>query len=154
MRCTIFLTLLVPAAAVWLSTVEASKDFPGYCFVACQKTLQSLQFDDMPQHAPQLTQQCQSHKRFLSLYLCLNLYCFPEDRPRGLDQLNQTCQRWANTTIPDFDIIANYTAEDVAHLRRMEKEDYMNPGVLEEAVIPSIRFFKLWFDTLVLALIF
>ncbi|KAF4446879.1 hypothetical protein F53441_9510 [Fusarium austroafricanum] len=86
-------------------------------------------------------------KAILSLYLCLDVYCMPGARDAGLGPYNETCREQAHIVLPPFEVISNYTAEDIKRVTRFEKNE--TEGVtFREVAVPSEKWFGIWWDTL------
>ncbi|KAF7556911.1 hypothetical protein G7046_g6172 [Stylonectria norvegica] len=149
MRFAISFRLLFSLIALWAPSAVAEGDSSAeICFEACQNALHQVHFDDMRWNQTGLNKTCHSLKAMASLYLCLETYCSPEARVIGLGPLNKTCQESTDSAIPPFDLIANYSSEDIGKIRRVEQEDTNKSYTFFEVVLPSVEFFGAWFDTL------
>lgn len=84
-----------------------------------------------------------------SLYLCADVHCHVLERDRGLGAQNETCQQYLNTSLPPFEIVAAYSEDEIAGLRRLTKEESVAETVLNEVVLPEESFWQLWYDSLV-----
>jgi hypothetical protein len=128
-----------------------------FCFASCQQILRSIQFEPAEVQPGELCSgwRCECENRLLitSLYLCNKLYCSPDERDRGIAELDQTCRTYANVTLPPYSIVEGYTDEEIKLLRHLQTEDIFEivPPVLTEVVVPSERVFLLARDTLVAA---
>ncbi|KAI0004351.1 ferric reductase like transmembrane component [Xylariaceae sp. FL0662B] len=119
------------------------------CFEACEWTVRPIKFTDPAGLSPiPRVRSCQSHLALTSLYLCTAFYCTASERTAGLDALNVTCQTSVQLSIPPFSLIANYTADDISHVRRLQHSEWDDAVTFAEAVIASDQFFTLVFDTL------
>jgi hypothetical protein len=144
------ISLILPFFIAWSHFVVAGGGRSSeMCTSACQMALGPIQWNDTEPSASKMTRSCQSRMGLSSLYLCLRVYCSGDNRATGLGNLNETCQTYLNSPLPPFDIIANYTDDDVSRLRKIQPHE-PNPGtVLTEVVIPSQMLFGLSYDTLV-----
>jgi hypothetical protein len=73
----------------------------------------------------------------------------PESQTAGLKKYNQTCQNYANMTLPPLSIVDNYTEDEVASLRPLQPEEVDGRTIMGEVVIPSESLFELMYDTMV-----
>ncbi|KAK2042671.1 ferric reductase like transmembrane component [Colletotrichum somersetense] len=128
---------------------------PGdVCFDSCTFALRDPRYNDTRPYngtdwqKARLITTCESRLYITSLYLCADLHCDLTDRVAGLNDANQTCQTSANTSLPPFEIIADYSTEDIAGLRRLTKEEGAAKIVLNEVVLPADAFYQIWDDTL------
>ncbi|KAH7381933.1 ferric reductase like transmembrane component-domain-containing protein [Cadophora sp. MPI-SDFR-AT-0126] len=129
-----------------------------FCFGGCELALGSFQFNETstsgstPADPSTLHAKngCNNGLQVPSLYLCLKIYCTAGERARGLDGMNETCQRGSNITIPPYSIVDGYSDEDIDGLRHLQPEEIPRGGdfILNEVSIPSKQVFKLAFDTL------
>ena len=150
MRLEVFSSLSISLFSLWVSSAQAKGDTEAeVCFGACENALQPVHFDDMLWNQTGLNKTCHSLRAMTSLYLCLEIYCMPKAREVGLRPLNQTCQDRTDTGIPPFSFISNYTSKDIAKIRRVERDETTKSLTFYEVVLPSEKFFKLWWDTLV-----
>ncbi|KAF4951396.1 hypothetical protein FSARC_12926 [Fusarium sarcochroum] len=135
---------------IWSSSALAAEDRSPerVCYESCVVSLQPVHFDDMLRNQTGFTATCYSPKAILSLYLCLDVYCMPGARESGLTPLNETCREHAHVVLPPFDVISNYTAEDIEKIRRVEQNETQEIDTFREVVIPSKRWFGIWWDTL------
>ncbi|KAF4461294.1 ferric reductase Fre2p [Fusarium albosuccineum] len=136
--------------AAWSSIASAAEDRSPerVCYDACQACLFGVHFDDSLWNQTGWIKTCYSPRYITSLYLCLDVYCMPGARAAGLDPLNQTCQDEAHIILPSFDLISNYSAEDKAKIRRVEQNESGQEFTFREVVLPSERYFGVWWDTL------
>ena len=123
-----------------------------FCLNACELTLNYVDFVDTNSTLPKKTRRCQSILFASSLYLCAWEYCKADSHGLWLVEKNEQCVRLANVTLPPYDIIRNYTDDDVAGLRRLSAQEDLWNGAqtyLSEVVIPEAAFFDRAFKTLV-----
>lgn len=95
---------------------------------------------------------CSNENHITSLYLCLSVYCTPEDKERGVKEKEEWCERWGNETLPSYDeIVGGYSEEDIEGLHHLETSDIFTDDkvVLDDVAIPSNKLFHLGYDTLV-----
>lgn len=137
--------------SLWTSSTQAEDRSPErVCYDSCFTCLKPVQFDDsLRNHTNFLTTLCYSPKAILSLYLCLDIYCMPGARDAGLTPFNDTCREQAHIVLPPFDVISNYTAEDIKTIHRVEQNETEGATVFSDIVIPSETWFGIWWDTLV-----
>ncbi|PVH69696.1 ferric reductase like transmembrane component [Cadophora sp. DSE1049] len=126
-----------------------------FCFGGCELALGIFKFNDSsssPADASALRAKngCDNEFQVPSLYLCLKIFCTVDERVRGLSNMNETCQRRSNITIPPFSIVDGYSDEDIDGLRHLQPEEIPKGRefVLNEVAVPSKQVFKLAFDTL------
>lgn len=152
MRLKRFPALLAASLlASWPSPAQAWRptDRAGpMCFDACQMTLREPFFEDVRKGSSKTARNCLSRLALTSLYLCLEVHCRPESRAPGLAARNESCVRSLQTPILPYDIIANYTDDVVAGLRRITDDEVDHILVLNEAVLPSDEFYADAHDTL------
>ena len=110
--------------------------------------LRPIKFTDSDGGVPRV-KQCRSELAIKSLYLCTKLYCLEENRVEGLDAQNLTCQTSLQVSLPPWDIVANYTEDDLVRLTKFEEAEYESGSVFSEAAIPSSHLFNLAYSTLV-----
>ncbi|KAF2105447.1 ferric-chelate reductase-like protein [Lophiotrema nucula] len=122
-----------------------------HCLSACELNLNYVTFNDADAKVSFKVKACQSRLRAASLYLCFAEYCTQDGRDEWLREENTGCQRLANLTLPPFDIVSNYTPEDVARVRRLPADRGSSGIILNEVVIPDANFFDRAFQTLVAA---
>ncbi|SPJ75336.1 related to ferric reductase Fre2p [Fusarium torulosum] len=72
----------------------------------------------------------------------------PGARDAGLTPFNETCREQAHIVLPPFNVISNYTAEDIANIHRVEQNETEGTTIFTEVVIPSETWFRIWWDTL------
>jgi hypothetical protein len=116
-----------------------------HCFGGCELTLAYADFNNTVPKLSKKIKTCQSVLHATSLYLCFTEYCVEKGRDTWLRASNDTCRRTANETLPSWDIISNWTAEDVAHVRRFRADEGMwnsKHQLLNEPVIPDASFFE------------
>ncbi|KAF7557597.1 hypothetical protein G7Z17_g508 [Cylindrodendrum hubeiense] len=149
MRFALSLGVSLCLAAPWIPAAAADSAYaPEVCFNACEEALSNVHFDDMQSNQSLINQTCHSQRHFISLYLCLDVYCMPESRATGLGPLNHTCQEWAGTAIPPLELVSNYSSVDIDNIRRIELNDTGTDTTFLEVVLPSKEFFGVWWDTL------
>ncbi|KAF2265258.1 hypothetical protein CC78DRAFT_515778 [Lojkania enalia] len=121
----------------------------NHCFDGCRLTLDYVDFNDTSPAPKKKIRSCQSVLHAKSLYLCINSYCEEFGREDWLRVKDETCLALANTTLPPYSIIANYTRDDLAKVHRLRIEE--TPVLLREIIIPDEVFFNRAFRTLVAA---
>lgn len=151
MKLAASLAVFLSYLAIWSSPACAAtiRSPDEVCFDACQACLTPVHFDETLWNQTGLLKPCYSPRAIISLYLCLDVYCRPEALAAGLGPLNETCQEHAHTVLPPFSLISNYSAEDVAGVRRFDLNETGKSHTFREVVIPSEHFFRVWWDTLV-----
>ncbi|GJC84319.1 ferric/cupric reductase transmembrane component B [Colletotrichum liriopes] len=149
------LPTLVAALCLFANSASALVGSGGVCFDSCSYTLRAPRFNDtqsyngtMPAKS-KLIASCESRLHITSLYLCADLHCDLTHRVAGLSDLNHTCQTYMNTSLPPFEILANYSSEEIAGLRRLTQEEGVETTVLNEVVLPADAFYQIWVDTLI-----
>ncbi|GKT92170.1 ferric reductase like transmembrane component [Colletotrichum tofieldiae] len=149
------LPALVAALCLFANSASALAGSGGVCFDSCSYTLRAPRFNDtqsyngtMPAKS-KLIASCESRLHITSLYLCADLHCDLTHRVAGLSDLNHTCQTYMNTSLPPFEILANYSSEEIAGLRRLTQEEGVETTVLNEVVLPADAFYQIWVDTLI-----
>lgn len=120
----------------------------GPCLSACQLWLSLVSFTDMPAGLPFLEKRCAGGIAAESLYLCAELYCPEENLVEKLRSLNESC-RTVNSTLPPVHVIAEYTDEDRARVRRVDAVSEDGSDVHDEVVLPSESLHTLARNTLV-----
>lgn len=149
-RLAVCLLQLLLSCSIWGRSPLAAGVSPGeMCFNACRIALQPM-FNDVEFDTSPLAQSCHSRLRLTSLYLCLRVYCQGSHQSEGLDNLNRTCLDHAESPLPPFNIIANYTDHAISGLRHLQREEAVYTATLGEVVVPSDRLFDLSFKTHVL----
>ncbi|POR39115.1 Uncharacterized protein TPAR_00674 [Tolypocladium paradoxum] len=119
------------------------------CSSACRKCFKSVVFGPADPAESKFEQSCRNRLALSSSYLCFHLYCAAEARDAALAALNDSCQEILHAPIPPFSLVANYTADDIARLRRINKDDSFGPDEpLNEVALPSPDFFRVWNETL------
>lgn len=148
-RLTLLLLLLLSLAAL----VRAAAYTKPLCLYACRNCVDSVRFRDVPQGTSAGAASCESALKLTSLYLCMDARCGAGARDDGLGLLNETCREDFGLSVPPFEtVVANYTLEDIAKLRRVNgMDDPPAKEVFEEPVMVSAEYFRLWFGTLVCA---
>ncbi|OHE99961.1 ferric reductase like transmembrane component [Colletotrichum orchidophilum] len=149
------LPTFIAALCLLIASSSALAGSGGVCFDSCSNTLSQPQFNDTqsyhggkPSRSEFITS-CVSQLHIKSLYLCADLHCDLTHRVAGLSNLNHTCQAYMNTSLPPFDIVADYSSEDIAGLRRLTKAEGSNTStVLNEVVLPADAYYQIWFDSL------
>lgn len=120
------------------------------CGTACRKCFQSVVFSPAGPGESKFEQSCRNRLALSSSYLCFHLNCGAEARDAALAALNASCQEILRTPIPPFSLVEDYSADDIARLRRINKNDsFGSDDPLDEVVLPSADFFRVWNDTLV-----
>lgn len=136
--------------SLWTLSLAAEDRSPErVCYDACFACLKPVHFDDVLRNQTGFTKTCYSPKAILSLYLCIDVYCTPGAVEVGLGSYNETCREKAHIVLPPFDVISNYTAEDVEGVRRFEQNETDEGVLFREVVVPSEHWFGIWWDTLV-----
>ncbi|KAJ6442753.1 ferric-chelate reductase [Purpureocillium lavendulum] len=121
----------------------------SFCAQACQNCLRPLRFADADPGDNKFARSCHSRLALASTYLCFETECGAEDRAASIVSVNETCIDVLGSSIPAFDIVANYTAGDIARLRRVTRNESLNAGEpFSEPVLPSREHFIAWFETL------
>ncbi|KAM5346155.1 hypothetical protein ACJ41O_009160 [Fusarium nematophilum] len=145
-----FAGLLISSLTLWISHVLADdgRSPEEVCYNSCQACLKPIRFDDTLLNHTGLSKPCYSPRAILSLYLCLEVYCMPGAREAGLTPLNETCRDEAHTVLPPFEIISNYTRDDIEGIPRVSLDESKTYPVFREVVIPDEHFFGVWWDTL------
>ncbi|GKT41536.1 ferric/cupric reductase transmembrane component B [Colletotrichum spaethianum] len=148
------LSMLIAALCLFVNPALALVGSGGVCFDSCSYTLRAPRFNDtqsyngtMPAKS-KLIASCESRLHITSLYLCADLHCDLTHRVAGLSDLNHTCQTYMNSSLPPFEILANYSSEEIAGLRRLTQEESVETTVLNEVVLPADSFYQIWADTL------
>ncbi|KAH7309787.1 ferric-chelate reductase [Stachybotrys elegans] len=121
------------------------------CLDACELSLASVPFPGIPPRAPADARPCRSDYALASTYLCLREFCAGSDAEAAGDAVQRTCREGYDVAVPSWrQVVANYTAEDVARLRRVSLEEEFAPGeTVAEVVVPREASFMLWQRTLV-----
>ncbi|KAJ0159241.1 hypothetical protein CTA2_10070 [Colletotrichum tanaceti] len=156
MRRALMPTLLA-ALCLFVGSASASAltGSGGICFDSCTSTLGAPRFNDTQSYngtlpvRSKLIASCESRLHITSLYLCADLHCDLTHRVAGLSDLNHTCQTYMNTSLPPFEIVAHYSDEEIAGLRRLTQDEGVDHTVLNEVVLPADAFYQIWVDTLV-----
>lgn len=138
-------SLIFASCGPYAASVAATAE-PDISYSACETALNHVHFDA---NATRLAETCESRLRHLSLYLCIRTHQTGDAWIDGLNTQNETCQKWLGVSLPPFDIIANYTDDDVAWLRKLSYEDRVNKISLNEVVAVSDRLYTIAYDTLV-----
>ncbi|KAL1836500.1 hypothetical protein VTK73DRAFT_5043 [Phialemonium thermophilum] len=121
---------------------------PDLAFAACQMALRPPTFNDtLPS---KLTQACLSRWGVTSLYLCLRVFAPEGFATEGFAHQNHSCSAYLRAPLPPADIVDrdHFSDEEVARVRRLQREEATDETVLGEVVIPSDRLFWLSYDTL------
>ncbi|KAI1055609.1 hypothetical protein LB505_010009 [Fusarium chuoi] len=135
--------------SLWTFSLAAEDRSPErVCYDACFACLKPVHFDDVLRNQTGFTKTCYSPKAIISLYLCLDVYCTPGAVEVGLGSYNETCREKAHIVLPPFDLISNYTADDVKRVRRFEQNETDEGVLFREVVVPSEHWFGIWWDTL------
>ncbi|KAF1994177.1 ferric-chelate reductase-like protein [Amniculicola lignicola CBS 123094] len=144
MLTSIYVLLLLPVVFHVAAALESGKN----CFDGCELTLNYLNFNDTSQGSKKL-QNCESALRTTSLYLCISVYCTPNGRTGWIGETNATCQRLGNVTLPPYNkVLAGWTQEDVAGVRRLGGDEGLTFPTLNEVVLPDGPFFLRAYRTL------
>lgn len=145
------LRLLLPVLLLLSSPATASRARElSFCAQACQNCLRSFRFTDSSPADSKFSQSCRSRLALSSAYLCFETECGPEDRAASISSVNETCIDVIGIPVPGFDIVANYTADDISRLRRVTRDESLAVGEpFSEPVLPSSEHFNAWFETLV-----
>ncbi|KAF9876870.1 ferric reductase like transmembrane component [Colletotrichum karsti] len=133
---------------LFATTTHAAAASGGFCFDACQNTIRAPHFNDTAPAKSKLVQSCESLLHIKSLYLCAGVHCDAAERDRGIAAQNETCVRYMNASLPPFDIVAGYSDEEIAGMRRLRKEESVAETVLNEVVLPEESFWQIWYDSL------
>ncbi|OHW96890.1 ferric reductase like transmembrane component [Colletotrichum incanum] len=149
------LPTLIAALCLFANSASALVGSGGVCFDSCSYALRAPRFNDtqsyngtMPAKS-KLIASCESRLHITSLYLCADLHCDLTHRVAGLSDLNHTCQTYMNMSLPPFEILANYSSDEIAGLRRLTQEESVEKTVLNEVVLPADAFYQIWVDTLI-----
>jgi hypothetical protein len=149
MRCgSIFLLF----SLVVFGEVATASESGTHCFESCELTLAYVRFNDTDPRLSRKKAECTSELRAKSLYLCFEEYCTDGERGKWLQPRGERCLRLSNTTLPPYDIINDYSPEDVARLKRLytgETSWDSIPLLIDQVVIPDAHFFATAFKTLV-----
>ncbi|PNY24359.1 Uncharacterized protein TCAP_05704 [Tolypocladium capitatum] len=138
------LSHLLWAQPVFAGTTEST------CASACRECFQSVWFEPVDPAESRFEQSCRNRLALSSAYLCLRLNCAAEARDAALAALNASCEETFHAPIPPFSLVADYTADAIAHLRRIDKDASFGPHEpLDEVVLPSPDFLRVWNETLV-----
>ena len=122
--------------------------YQKWCFDGCELNINYVNFNDTEAGSKKF-RSCHSLQRATSLYLCFHEFCVDEGRNEWIDSASETCQRLANTTLPPYDIISNFTPEQIAGIRRLGADEAMTFPLLNEVIIPDESFFQRSHSTLV-----
>ncbi|TDZ13457.1 Ferric/cupric reductase transmembrane component B [Colletotrichum spinosum] len=139
---------LFVAATYLVTSASAALGSGSICFDACQNALRQPHFNDTAPGKSKLIAACESTLHIKSMYLCTDIHCNAKLRDLGLRNLNQTCEKYMNTSLPPFEIVEGYTKQQIADLRRLNESDATDKTILNEVVLPEETFWQLWFDTL------
>ncbi|GJN79677.1 hypothetical protein PLIIFM63780_003195 [Purpureocillium lilacinum] len=144
------LRLLLPVLLLLSSPATASRARElSFCAQACQNCLRSFRFTDSSPADSKFSQSCRSRLALSSAYLCFETECGPEDRAASISSVNETCIDVIGIPVPGFDIVANYTADDISRLRRVTRNESLAVGEpFSKPVLPSPEHFNAWFETL------
>ncbi|KAF6822849.1 ferric-chelate reductase [Colletotrichum plurivorum] len=141
--------LAVAAAAACLAATASAAltSAGGLCFDACTNTLRTPHFSDTAPGKSKLIAVCESELHIRSMYLCADQHCDALHRDRGLESVNETCVTYRNVSLPPFEIVAGYSEEEIAGLRRLTQDEAAD-AVLDEVVLPDEPFYQIWYDSL------
>jgi hypothetical protein len=148
MRAFLLACVLLSSRYYVADALKAGK----YCFAGCDLILNYVGFNDTS-GVPKKVASCTSKLRALSLYLCIDEYCSDGGRGDWLLDMNDTCQRFANASLPPYSIVAEYGPEGRAALKRLSADEAFSQPILGEEVLPDEVFFQRAFDTLVCLLL-
>lgn len=119
-----------------------------WCFAGCELNLNYVDFNDTDPGSKKV-RSCKSALRATSLYLCIDEYCVAKGHGEWLQEGNATCQRLADVSLPPYDIIAGYSPEDRARIKRLTAEEALEFPKLGKLVLPDASFFERAYRTLV-----
>lgn len=149
LRLTLLIRLLLLSALHVPAHAAAAHSRP-ICLQSCTHCLKTAIFEDGFSHNPAAEQFCRSQLKLTSLYLCMDLHCRVQEREYGVELLSSSCEEKYDVSVPRFeDVVSGYTDEDVARLHRVEFTEEPKKEIFEEAVVPTGKYFRLWFGTLV-----
>ncbi|UNI23276.1 hypothetical protein JDV02_009107 [Purpureocillium takamizusanense] len=138
----LFLLLSQPA------TASRAREL-SLCAQACQTALRPCRFADSRPTDSLFAQSCRSRLALSSAYLCFETECGPQDRAVSIVSFNETCMDVLGSPVPAFDLVANYTADDVSRLPRVTRNESLHVGEpFSGPVLPSPEHFIAWFETL------
>ena len=123
-----------------------------HCFGGCELTIAYVGFNDTPPGLSRKKSECLSELKTTSLYLCIEEFCTASGRESWLNDKNEMCVRLGNQTLLPYEIVREYSPEDIASLRRLHLDEASRGSgalVLDEIVIPDETFFGTAFRTLV-----
>lgn len=140
-----FLLLFLP---LWKLPRVAALHSGKWCFAGCELALNYADFNDTDAGSKKI-RSCQSTLRATSLYLCIDEYCDERGRSEWLRVSNETCIGIANATLPPYDIIAGYSPQERAEIRRLSADEALTYPTAGEVLIPEESFFERAFTTLV-----
>jgi hypothetical protein len=120
------------------------------CVQGCFEALSIVEFNGTSELTDgYYIDQCSNQLRLYSIYICSKLHCSESDIVTGIEYYNQTCEINAAIPLPDFDIISNFTAADIAAIRVIAYGEVSYADVLSELALPSDAYFTLAYDTVV-----
>jgi hypothetical protein len=128
--------------------VVIGQKYGEHCFMGCELSINYVDFNDMGL-ALRKVEPCQSKLRATSLYLCIDEYCSDQGKEEWLWATNKTCQLIANTSMPPYDIIAEYGPDRRAALRRVSAAEAFAHPLMKEPWLPDGPFFTRAFKTIV-----
>ncbi|KAF2864728.1 ferric reductase like transmembrane component-domain-containing protein [Massariosphaeria phaeospora] len=137
-------TLLLLGSVIQTDALRSGK----WCFAGCELNLNYVTFNDTDPMLSRKIRSCQSLLRVTSLYLCVQSYCTAEGLTEWLQGTSEMCQRTANVTLPPYDVISEYTPEQIAGVKRLNAEEALTYPKLGIVVIPDESFFERGFTTL------
>ncbi|PKS11020.1 hypothetical protein jhhlp_002779 [Lomentospora prolificans] len=143
------------SAALWalvlVSHFHHTLAGPGWsrdlCLSACELWSTQVPFADVPEDTPYLAKRCAGTLAPTSLFLCATLWCPEVDLVEGFRELNETCHTFGSA-LPSLDLIAGYTDEELAKIRRILPADHPPTEPVKELVLPSGPLFRNALDTL------
>jgi len=139
------------ALLIWAPFVSAEPFGPDeYCSRACEIIIRKAQFHTIYRGIDWRQEACTNDLKITSGYLCLRIFCTPEESAERLAESNATCQL-VNSPLPSYSIIDSYTDEDINNLHHLISEDIFEiPAIIfNEVVIPSKVLYELAYRTLV-----
>ena len=138
------------AAAAAAASAFSSSDDGAFCVAACRSSFFQVKFTDVPENTPFGVQECTSSLHLQSLYLCAGLHCSSQEvRIGSLTELNETCLETAGVSLPSYDLVKNFTDEDIAGLERLDASDREASISSGAPILPTDDSVDLWARTLV-----
>jgi len=139
------------ALLTWLSFVFAEPYGPDeFCYRACEIVIGTAQFHSINHDADWRKESCTNELKLTSGFLCLRIFCTPEEIVDRLLEFNETC-RHVDSPLPPYSIINGYTDEDIDHLHHLTPEEISETPAItfNEVVVPSKQLYGLAYRTLV-----